>query len=56
MNNCNKIKLYVTNNIKTGQKAYRSKLVGTTGHGDQKWDNTVLNGTYGHLIIVALAN
>jgi hypothetical protein len=34
--------------IKTGQKASRLKFLGTTGHNDNKSNNPVLNGTYGH--------
>jgi hypothetical protein len=34
--------------LKTGQKASRSKFVGTTGHNDKIRDSSVLNGTYGH--------
>jgi hypothetical protein len=39
--------------LKTGQKASCSKFVGTTGQNDKKWDNPVLNGTYGHLSLTS---
>jgi len=41
--------------LKPGKKAARLMFVGTTGHGDQKGDNHVLNGTYGHPINTLLS-
>jgi hypothetical protein len=34
--------------LKTGQKA----SIGTTGHNDKNRDNPILNGTYGHPILI----
>lgn len=38
--------------LKTGQNAFLSKFVGTRGHDTQKKDNSVLNGMYGHPILI----
>lgn len=48
INNWNEIIQHENNDTKPGRKASGSKFIWSTGHDDQKRDNRVLNGTYGH--------